>query len=175
MGLAAVFYFVPKITERPLYSQYNGLLNFLFIVVFGSWGGVPHGSPFPAWMSALSTMGAVLMVVPILAVAINVRKTMTGGGRKVSECRPLKFFLFGGAAYVVAGLAGAAGSLMRVNKVTEFTWFVPAQTQLMVYGFFVVTMLGAIYYIVPRLLNVEFPKPPLICAEFYRWSPAWRS
>ncbi|MDB6020977.1 MAG: hypothetical protein JWQ04_834, partial [Pedosphaera sp.] len=166
MGLAVIFYFIPKLINRPLYSHYIGIFIFWTLALFGSWGGIPPGSPLPAWMASMSTMGAVLTVVPVLAVAVNVRRTMAGDYSKMSECRPLKFFIFGAMAFVVSGLAGAAMSLMRVSKVTNFTWFLPAHTQFVLYGFFAMTMFGAIYYIVPRLLQTEFPKPSMICVHF---------
>ena len=156
VGLAAIFYFIPKITKRPLYSHYLGIFIFWTLIIFGSWGGIPTGSPLPAWMSALSTMAAVLTIIPILAVAINVRRTIAGERSAAGQSTPLKFVLFGAAAYVVAGLAGAVASLDRVSEVVNFTWFVPAQLQLFVFGFFAMTMFGAIYYIVPRLIGTEF-------------------
>src|SRR5262249_48915632 len=59
-------------------------------------------------------------------------------------------------------LLGSAASLWKVSEVTNFTWFVPAQAQLTVYGFFAMTMFGAVYYIVPRLVQTEFPMPKLV-------------
>ncbi len=166
LGLAAVFYYIPKISKHALHSHYLGIFTFWLLAVFGSWGGIPAGTPLPSWMSAMSTVGALLTVVPILAVAINVWGTLSGDYSKLRESRPFKFFLFGVIAYVIAGLAGAATSLFRFGKITQFTWYVPAQTQLFLYGFFAMTMFGAMYYIVPRLVRTEFPAPGLICGHF---------
>ncbi len=41
VGLAAVFYFVPKLTNRELHSRYLALLTFWMLILFGSWSGVP--------------------------------------------------------------------------------------------------------------------------------------
>ena len=41
-GLAAAFYFVPKLTGRDLHSHYLALFAFWILVLFGSWGGVPE-------------------------------------------------------------------------------------------------------------------------------------
>ena len=167
VGLAALFYFIPKLVKRPLYSHYLGVFVFWTLAVFGSWGGIPTGSPLPAWMSALSTMAAVLTIVPIIAVAINVQRTFRGDCSAVTANPPLKFILFGAAAYIIASLMGAVRSLARVAEVIDFTWFVPAQTQFFLYGFFALTMFGAIYHIVPRLTQAEFPFPKLVTAHFW--------
>jgi cytochrome c oxidase cbb3-type subunit 1 len=166
IGLAAIFYFVPKITKRPFYSHYLGMFIFWVLVLFGSWGGIPPVTPLPSWMWAMSTMGALLTVVPALAVPLSVCRTMSGDHSALRESRPFKFFLLAAGAYVIAGLSGAATSVMRISKITNFTWFVPAHTQLFLYGFFAMTMFGAMYYIVPRLLQAEFPVQGLICGHF---------
>ena len=152
-GLAAIFYFIPKILNRPLHSHYAGIFIFWTLAIFGSWGGIPIGSPLPAWIPTMSSVGAVLTVIPVLAVAWNVYKTFDGNSSPSSA--PLKFITFGTLAFVLSGLAAAIASLQPVSEVVNFTWFTPAQTQLAVYGFFAMTMFGAIYYIVPRLLGVE--------------------
>jgi cytochrome c oxidase cbb3-type subunit 1 len=51
--------------------------------------------------------------------------------------------------------------------VTEFTWFGPAQTQLQLYGFFAMTMFGAIYYLLPRVVGFELPFPKLARLQFW--------
>lgn len=166
-GLAATFYFIPKITKRPLYSHYIGIFVFWTLIIFGSWGGIPTGSPLPAWMPALSTMAGVLTIIPIIAVAINVRRTMAGQWAALQLSPPLRFIRFGAMAFFLAGLAGALASIDRVSEVVNFTWFIPAQTQLFIYGFFAMTMFGAIYYIVPKLTGTEFPTPGLVTFNFH--------
>ncbi|MDB6125694.1 MAG: rane protein [Pedosphaera sp.] len=154
-GLAATFYFIPKIINRPLYSHYIGIFIFWTLAIFGSWGGIPTGSPLPTWIPALSSVGAALTIVPVLAVAFNVHKTFVGNYSKLSSSMPLKFIAFGALAYVLSGLVGVLASIVQVSEVINFTWFTPAQTQFVVYGFFAMTMFGAIYYIVPRLLQAD--------------------
>jgi cytochrome c oxidase cbb3-type subunit 1 len=46
---------------------------------------------------------------------------------------------------------GILDSLPQVGRVTHWTLFTPARTQLFMYGFFGMTMFGAMYEIVPRL------------------------
>ena len=55
----------------------------------------------------------------------------------------------------------------RISRVTEFTWFGPAQTQLQLYGFFAMTMFGAIYHLLPRVAGFEWPFPKLARVHFW--------
>jgi cytochrome c oxidase cbb3-type subunit 1 len=166
IGLGAAFYFIPKFVQRPLYSHYTSTFIFWTLTLFGSWAAVPPASPLPAWMPTISGMGAFLTLVPVLAAASNVRWTMRGKFSAMKECRELKFFWFGALAYILAGIAGAVMLLSGVSRTLNFTWFIPAQTELFLYGFVAITLFGAIYHIVPRLLGIGFPKPGMICLNF---------
>ena len=65
--------------------------------------------------------------------------------------------MFGALAYLLAGALSIADSLPQVSQTTHFTLFATARTQLLLYGFFGMTMFGAIYYIVPLLTRSEWP------------------
>ena len=167
IGLGALFYFVPKIIKRPLASHYLGIMIFWLLGFFGSWGGIPEATPLPSWMPAMSTVAAMLTLVPVIGVGVMLRKTFAGDHSALRGNAPLKFMFFGVEAYIVAGVAGAIASVARFNEITNFTWFVPAQSQLMLYGFFGMTMFGAIYYIAPRLANASFPSPKRISVHLW--------
>jgi cytochrome c oxidase cbb3-type subunit 1 len=68
---------------------------------------------------------------------------------------------------VLASLMLIATACPRISRVTEFTWFGPAQTQLQLYGFFAMTMFGAIYHLLPRVVGFEFPFPKLERVHFW--------
>ena len=155
IGLAALFYFIPKITKRPLYSHYLGIFIFWTLGLFGSWGGVRTGAPLPSWLAALSTVGAVLTLVPVLGAGINVHHTAAGNYLKLARDDSFPFLVLGALSYVLAGIAATFSSLYRFNELANFTWFIPARMHCFLYGFFAMTMFGAIYYIMPRLLGVK--------------------
>jgi len=70
-GLAPIFYFVPKLTGRPLHSYDQAALAFWTLALAGSWGGIPGGAPLPAWLVSVSLVGTVLTIIPIAEVAMN--------------------------------------------------------------------------------------------------------
>src|SRR5580765_2282295 len=63
VGLGSIFYFVPKLTNRELSSQYLAALVFWMLMLFGSFGGIPNSAPVPAWLPSLSTAATVLLLV----------------------------------------------------------------------------------------------------------------
>ena len=167
VGLAAILYFVPKLTSRDLHSRYLALLAFWMLILFGSWGGIPASAPLPAWMPALSVVSTVLGVIPVIAVALNVHWTLEGKCSKLLSQPALRFIGFGLVAFILAGLASAATAIPAVNQVTQFTWFTVGKGWLNSYGFFVMVIFGAIYCVVPQLIGREFPFPNLVRVHFW--------
>ena len=161
-GLAAIFYFLPKLTGRPLYSRYLAILAFWTLALFGGWGGLHHGAPLPAWMPSLSTVFTVLTVIPLIAVAINFNKTFSGAAAKLKQSPPLRFVVFGAVAYWLAGALTILSAFPFFSQIAHFTFFSPARTQLFLYGFFAMTMFGAIYSVLPLLTQNEWPSAKLI-------------
>src|SRR5438552_1636382 len=157
IGLAVIFYFLPKLTGRPLYSNPLAMVAFWTLALCGGWGGIHHGAPLPAWIPSVSTVFTGLTLIPLLAIAINWNKSLAGASANWKESLPLRFVLFGAVAYLLAGALSIADSLPRVSQSTHFTFFTTARTQLLLYGFFGMTMFGAIYYIVPLLTQSEWP------------------
>lgn len=153
-GLASTFYFLPKLTGRPLQSYYLALFAFWTLVLFGTWTGIPAHAPLPAWMPSLSGVATVLTIVPALTVATIViltcrgSKAPCGGG-------PLCFTKFGAWSLVLATVLLAVSVCPWLSRVTDYTWFGRGQTALRLYGFFTMTMLGAIYFILPLLVGED--------------------
>jgi cytochrome c oxidase cbb3-type subunit 1 len=167
VGLAAVFYFIPKLTGRDLHSRYLALLTFWMLILFGSWGGIPESAPVPAWMPVSSAVATGLGLIGTVAVALNMHRTLGGQCSRLLAHPSLRFIGFGLVAFIVGGLMSAAGALSEVSQVTRFTWFTAARGLLNYYGFFAMVMFGAVYYIVPQLTGVEFPSAKLVRAHFW--------
>ena len=167
VGLGSIFYFVPKLLNRELHSHYLALLTFWMLILFASWSGIPNSAPVPAWMPTLSTIGTVFTVVPILAVALNLHRTLAGTYSNLRHDPALRFIAFGAGAFLVAGLMKILGVLLDVNQELRFTWFVPARDLLNSYGFFAMVMFGAMYRILPQLTGIEFPFTRLVRAHFW--------
>ena len=83
VGLAAIFYFLPKLRGRDLHSRYLALLVFWTVLLFGSWGGIPPTAPVPAWMPVLSSVATVLTAIPLLAIGLSAWRTLWPAGKRL--------------------------------------------------------------------------------------------
>lgn len=156
VGLAASFQFLARLMNRALYSQYLALFTFWTIILFATWSGIPNSAPLPAWMPALSMIATVLTLITVLTVVVNVYRTAGKGCSQTQNPTPGKFIAFGLMAFTAAWLMNIVGSLRELSPFLHFTWFTVAQSYLNVYGFFAMTMIGAIYYIVARVAGIDW-------------------
>lgn len=166
VGFAAVFYMVARHARRPLHSHYLALIVFWLMLLFVSWAGIPNSAPVPVWMPTASTIATVLLVIPIIALALNVHGTLAGNYAVLRGNAPLQFVLFGVAAFVAANLMRVCGTLADSGQELHFTWFTVATRQLHVYGFFAMVMFGAVYEILPRIMGLAFVWPRLVRLHF---------
>jgi cytochrome c oxidase cbb3-type subunit 1 len=167
VGLGAALYFLPKYSGRPLQTYFYALFAFWTLIFFGSMRGVPEGAPVPAWLPTLGSLNSLMLVVPVIAIAIIGWKTVVGGAGQ--DCKGGSFCMikFGFVSFVLSGLMLVTTSCPHASRLTQFTWFGTAQTQLHLYGFFAITMFGAIYYILPRAVGIEFAFPKLIRVQHW--------
>ena len=166
-GLGTAFYFLPKLGGRPLQSYYLALYAFVTLILFGTWCGILPGAPVPAWLPTVSAYAALLTLVPVLTIGIILVQTLSGGEKCASRGGPFCFIRFGLVSFLVSSLMYIAAGCPHFGRVTQFTWFGPAQTQLQLYGFFAMTIFGAIYYLLPRVVGFGWPFPRLVRLQFW--------
>ncbi len=169
IGVGTAYYLIPKVIGRPIYSYYLSIIGFWTLALFYSWAGMHHliGGPVPAWMISASIAGSTMMVIPVLAVAVNHHMTMKDHFVELRYSPTLRFVIFGAMSYTAVSFQGAIESLRRFSEVAHFTHYTIAHAHLGLYGFFSMTMFGAAYYYVPRLTGVEWASLRLIRLHFW--------
>ena len=169
MGLAAAYYFIPKVIGRPVYSYHLSYLGFWTLALFYNWAGVHHliGGPPPQWLATVSIVFSVMMIIPVIVVAVNHHLTVVGHFRKLKYSPTLRFIVFGAMSYTTVSLQGSLQSLRSWQEITHFTHYTIAHSHLGVYAFATMIIFGAIYYIMPRVTEWEWESPRLISIHFW--------
>lgn len=172
VGLAAAYYFIPKITGKPVYSYYLSMLGFWTLALFYNWNGIHHliGGPVPSWLITTSIAASVLMAIPVIVVAINHHMTIIGSFRSVKYSPALRFIVYAAMSYTFVSLQGSLQALRSINEVVHFTHYVVAHAHIGLYAFFTMMLFGSIYYIMPRITGREWEHKKLIKLHF--WSSA---
>jgi len=169
LGLAAAYYFIPKVLGKPIHSYNLSLLGFWSLAFFYSQVGGHHliGGPVPSWFITIAIVQSMMMVIPVFAVAVNQHMTVLGNFRALAYSPTLRFIVLGAMMYTAASIQGSLEALRSVNNVTHFTHYTVAHAHLGLYGFFTMVMFGSIYFIMPRVMNWEWPFPLLISLHFW--------
>jgi cytochrome c oxidase cbb3-type subunit 1 len=169
IGLGAAYYFIPKVLGKPIHSYNLSLLGFWSLAFFYSQVGGHHliGGPVPSWLITISIVQSVMMVIPVFAVAVNQHMTVLGNFRALVYSPTLRFIVLGAMMYTAASVQGSLEALRAVNTVTHFTHYTVAHAHLGLYAFFSMVMFGSIYFIMPRVMDWEWPYPRLISLHFW--------
>ncbi len=169
MGLAAAYYFIPKVIGKPVHSYYLSALGFWSLALFYNWNGAHHliGGPVPTWVVSASIVASFMMFIPVTVVAINHHMTMRGKFHLLATSPTLRFIVFGAMCYTLVSFQGSLMAFRSYSKVYHFTQLTIAHAHLGMYAFFTMVMFGSMYYIVPRLVGCEWRSATLIKLHFW--------
>jgi len=169
IALATAYYLIPKVLGRPIHSYYLSLVGFWSLAFFYNWAGVHHliGGPVPAWVISAGVVASVMMVIPVIVTAVNHHMTVVGLHKEGWASPTIRFIVFGALNYTAVSLIGSTMALRSVNEVTHFTHFTVGHSHHGVYGFFTMIMFGGVYYMLPRILEREWPSAFLIRTHWW--------
>ena len=168
-GLLAVIYFiVPRETSTPLYSNFLGLIAFWGIAFFYTGVGAHHllWAPIPYWLKTVAVAESFGMVIPVLAFMFNILLTMRGNWDRLRSSVPLLYVLTGWASYILVSFQGSNEALRDVNQLTHFTQYVPGHAHLALVFFAASTLIGGLYYALPRIYGCALWSTRLAKAQF---------
>lgn len=167
INLGLIYYLMPKIIGRPVYSYWLSLIGFWGLALFYALNGMHHliGGPIPSWMIATSITASIMMVVPVVAVGINQHMTIVGRFGALRYSPALTLLVMAAMSYTAVSLQGILTALVSVNRITHFTHWTIAHSHLGLYMFVTLSLFGGMYYILPKLLGVEWPSRTLIRAH----------
>lgn len=169
VAIGAAYYFIPKITGQPIASDQLSKAGFWLLAILGGWAGMQHymGGPLPAWMPAVGAMVGVLLLIPVGVVGWNHHLTTLGNHHLVGVSPTLRFIFIGALFYPVSGAFYALISAFWSGASLQFTHAWYGFQIVSVYGFFSMSVFGAIYYIVPRVAGCEWLSVRLIRNHFW--------
>jgi len=155
VGVGTIYYLLPKLTQRPLYSHKLSLIGFWFIVAFYSWNGPHHliNGPIPLWLMKAGIIPSLLLLIPVWSVLANLIGTMKGVWYKVSQNVSLKFMITGALFYGLSCIQGPFQSLMGPHAILHFSYWTVGHAHMPLFGGFSLVAFAAVYYIMPRVVH----------------------
>ena len=157
-GLLPVIYFiVPRETRTPLYSHFLSLIAFWGIIFFYTGVGAHHleWAPIPYWLKTIAVAESIGMVLPVIAFMMNIYLTMRGNWNRFFTSIPLRYVITGWISYFLVSYQGSHQALRSINLITHFTQYVPGHAHLALLFFAASTIMGGMYYVIPRIYNCK--------------------
>ncbi|MDP3432618.1 MAG: cbb3-type cytochrome c oxidase subunit I, partial [Bacteroidota bacterium] len=167
--LGMMYYFVPKVSGRPVYSYKLSIVHFWSLIFLYIWAGPHHllYSSLPDWLQALGTTFSVMLLAPSWGGMINGLLTLRGAWDKVRRDPILKMFVVGITAYGMSTFEGPLLSFKSVNAISHFTDWTIGHVHIGALGWNGLLTFGMIYWLVPRIYNTTLYSTKLANIHFW--------
>ncbi|MGJ8696324.1 MAG: cbb3-type cytochrome c oxidase subunit I [Verrucomicrobiaceae bacterium] len=168
VAIASAYFLAPKVTGRPVYSYNIALFGFWSLAVIGPWAGMQKliGAPIPQFLPYVGAAAMVLILIPAIAVGINILNTVRGHGDVAAASPSLRFTVAGIIGFVCYGVLSFAMHGFGLELI-QFSYTGYGLDILGLYGVFSLCAFGAIYFIVPRITRREWLSRRFISWHFY--------
>ncbi len=155
IGTAMIYYLLPVILKRPLFSHALSLIGFWGLAFFYPLNSTHHYlySPIPMWSQYAGIIASVGVHIVVYTVVFNVIATMAGNWKKVIESVELRFLFVGIICYLITCIQCAFQVTLSVQAIIHFTDWVVGHSHFVLFGVFSFWSFAWIYYLIPRLLN----------------------
>lgn len=167
--LGMMYYFLPKMANRPVYSYKLSILHFWALIFIYIWAGPHHllYTTLPGWAQSLGVAFSIMLIAPSWGGMINGLLTLRGAWDKVREDVVLKFMVVGLTAYGMATFEGPLLSLKQVNGIAHFTDWIVAHVHVGALGWNGFLTFAILYWLMPRMYKTELYSKKL--ASFHFW------
>jgi len=167
--LGMMYYFLPKMANRPVYSYKLSILHFWSLIFIYIWAGPHHllYTTLPGWAQSLGVVFSIMLIAPSWGGMINGLLTLRGAWDKVRDDVTLKFMVVGLTAYGMATFEGPMLSLKQVNAIGHFTDWIIAHVHVGALGWNGFLTFAILYWLIPRIYKTELYSKKL--ASFHFW------
>lgn len=169
IALAALYYFIPKISGRPIRNYHLATWGFWSFAVVHGFVGAQRliGGPVPAWVGSVGVAASVLSLFPLAVISVTILGSLGGALGSLGESAVLRFLTFAAIGFFAYGVQLVWNAIGSSADVVHLTFVTQSQSYLAFFGFFTMAALGALYYIVPRIAGKAWSSPSLINVHFF--------
>lgn len=172
IGIAGVYYLLPVVMKKPLYSHALSIIGFWGLAFFYPLNSAHHYlfSPIPMWAQYASVVASIGVHVVVYTVVFNIIATIATDWKQLVTNIPLRFIFFGTIAYLITCIQCAVQVTLAAQEIIHFTDWVVGHAHFVLFGVFTFWVTAWIYYLMPRMLGV--PVYSLSLARWHFWLSA---
>lgn len=169
LGWGMMYYFVPVLLKKPIWSHALSLLGFWGLAFFYPLNGVHHffWSPIPMYAQYGAVISTIAVEIVVFTVIVNFFMTLRGRGDMLRTSLPIRWFFVGMTCYFITCLQCAFHTTLTFQKIIHFTDWVPGHAHLVMFGVFGFWLIGGVTYLWPKLTNRSWWSPALNSWNFW--------
>jgi cytochrome c oxidase cbb3-type subunit I/II len=155
--LGIMYYFIPKASNRPVFSYRLSIIHFWALIFIYIWAGPHHllYSALPDWAQSLGVVFSIMLIAPSWGGMLNGLLTLRGAWDRVREDPVLKFMVVAVTAYGMSTFEGPMLSLKSVNAISHFTDWTIAHVHIGGLGWNGFLIFGMLYYLIPKMWGTK--------------------
>jgi cytochrome c oxidase cbb3-type subunit 1 len=155
IGWGLMYYFVPLLLRKPIWSHALSLIGFWGIAFFYPMQGVHHFllSPIPMYAQYSAIVATIAIEIVVTTVIVNFLGTLYGRSDAVRTSMPIRWFYAGMLCYFVTCLQCAFQVTLTFQEVIHFTDWVVGHAHLVMFGVFGFWILGMYVELWPRVVG----------------------
>ena len=151
MGLAAAYYFLPKLANTPIYSHRLSMIGFWSIAFVYAWVGAHHmlHGPISQWLQTTAIIFSIWLFIPVWTVVANLFYTLSGHWQAFTQSAPIRFLMMGNIFYLLTCIQGPLMALRNVAEITSKTDWIIGHSHISLYATFTFFAIAGIYQAIP--------------------------
>lgn len=167
--LGLMYYFLPKVANRPVYSYRLSIIHFWALIFIYIWAGPHHllYTALPDWAQSLGVVFSIMLIAPSWGGMLNGLFTLRGAWDKVREEPVLKFLVVAITCYGMSTFEGPMLSLKNVNAISHFTDWTIAHVHIGALGWNGFLTFGILYWIIPKMFHTPLYSKKLAGTHFW--------
>jgi cytochrome c oxidase cbb3-type subunit 1 len=155
--LGIMYYFIPKLAGRPVYSYRLSIVHFWSLIFLYIWAGPHHlhYTALPEWAQTLGMTFSIMLWMPSWGGMINGIMTLSGAWDKLRTDPVLRFLVVSVAFYGMSTFEGPLMSVRQVNALSHYTDWTIGHVHSGALGWVAFISFGATYYLIQHLWRRE--------------------
>jgi len=169
IGWGLMYFFVPVLLRKPIWSHALSLIGFWGIAFFYPMQGVHHFlfSPIPMYAQYGAVVATIAVEVVVFTVIVNFFGTLHGRSDAIRGNLAIRWFYTGMILYALTCLQCAFQVTLTFQKIIHFTDWVVAHAHMVMFGVFGFWIMGVFVELWPRAVGKPWASPRLLTGHFW--------
>ncbi|MGA9922475.1 MAG: cbb3-type cytochrome c oxidase subunit I [Isosphaeraceae bacterium] len=169
LGWGLMYYFVPILLKKPIWSHGLSLVGFWGLAFFYPLQGIHHFlyTPIPMFLQYGAVISTIALELVVASVIFNFHATLRGSTGALTTNLPIRWFYSGMFYYFLTCLQCAFQVTLTFQQLIHFTDWVVGHAHMVMFGVFIMWQLGMMTYLIPRLLKTPWYSQRLL--EWHYW------